>query len=237
MSNYKKIIFTGGSGRFGSTFRKIHNNKRYLYPSKKKLDIFKYNSLKKYFKKHKPDLVIHCAALSRPMNMHDKEISKSIKTNIIGTSNLVCVCEELKVKIIYFSTNYIYPGTNGNYDENSPIKPINNYAWSKLGGESAVQMYKNSLILRICMTENPFIHKFAYKNLITNFIFHEEIAKLLPKLYSKKGIINVGGKSQSVYKFAKNFNPKIKGISLRKKNKITKLDASMNTRKFNKIIK
>ena len=158
MSNYKKIIFTGGSGRFGSTFRKIHNNKKYLYPSRKTLDILKYNSLKKYFKKHKPDLVIHCAALSRPMDIHDKEISKSIKTNIIGTSNLVCICEELNIKIIYFSTNYIYPGTKGNYDENSSIKPINSYAWSKLGGESAVQMYKNSLILRICMTENPFIH-------------------------------------------------------------------------------
>ena len=80
----------------------------------------------------------------------------------------------------------------------------------------------------------PFIHKSAYKNLITNFIFHEEIAKVLPKLYTKKGIINVGGKSQSVYKFVKKFNPNIKGIYLTKKNKITKLDTSMNIRKFKK---
>ena len=172
------------------------------------------------------------------MNIHDKEISKSIKTNIIGTSNLVCVCEELKVKIIYFSTNYIYPGTNGNYDENSPIKPINNYAWSKLGGESAVQMYKNSLILRICMTENPFIHKFAYKNLITNFIFHEQIAKLLPKLYSKKGIINVGGKSQYIYDFAKKDNDNVRKSFLKRSAKIgMPFDSSMNIKKLKKIIK
>ena len=39
--------------------------------------------------------------------------------------------------------------------ENSPVLPMNNYAWSKLGGESAVHMYKNSLILRLNMTEKP----------------------------------------------------------------------------------
>ena len=217
MSNYKKILFTGASGRFGSIFRRINFNKKYLYPTKKVLNICNIESVKKYFKKHKPDLVIHCAALSRPMDVHEKKISKSIQINIVGTSNLVCICELFKTKIIYFSTNYVYPGKKGNYNEDSPLKPLNNYAWSKLGGESAVQMYKNSLILRVCMTEKPFIHKFAYKNLITNFIFQEEIVKILPRLYSKKGIINIGGKSQSVYKFAKKYDTKIKGNLLKKK--------------------
>ena len=41
------------------------------------------------------------------------------------------------------------------------VKPWNNYSWSKLGGECSVQMYKNSLI-RLCMTEKPFVHKKAY---------------------------------------------------------------------------
>ena len=39
------------------------------------------------------------------------------------------------------------------------LKPWNNYSWSKLGGECAVQMYKNSLIIRLCMTEKPFVTK------------------------------------------------------------------------------
>ena len=237
MSNYRKILFTGASGRFGSVFRKINFNKKYLYPTKKVLNICNIHSVKKYFKKHKPDLVVHCAALSRPMDVHEKKISKSIQVNIVGTSNLVCICELFKTKIIYFSTNYVYPGKEGNYNEDSPLKPLNNYAWSKLGGEAAVQMYKNSLILRVCMTEKPFIHKFAYKNLITNFIFQEEIVKILPRLYSKKGIINIGGKPQSVFKFARKYDTKIKGNLLKKKNKTIKVNNSMNIRKFNKIIK
>ena len=106
-------------------------------------------SIEKYIKNHKPTMIVHCAALSRPMEIHDSHISKSISTNIIGTCNLVNASEKRGIKLIYFSTNYVYPGIKGNYSENNDLFPINNYAWSKLGGECAVQMYKNSLILRI----------------------------------------------------------------------------------------
>ena len=44
------------------------------------------------------------------MDMHDKDISKSIDLNIIGTSNITKVCSELNIKLIFFSTSYVYPG-------------------------------------------------------------------------------------------------------------------------------
>ena len=77
------------------------------------------------------------------------------------------------------------------------ILPINNYAWSKLGGECAVQMYKNSLILRVCMTEKPFIHKKAFANVKLNFMFHDEIAKILVKILHKKGVKFMGFQDNS----------------------------------------
>ena len=139
-----------------------------------------------------------------------KKISKSIILNIIGTSNLVRACSELNIKIIYFSTSYVYQGTKGNYKENDPVLPWNNYAWSKLGGECAVQMYKNSLILRACMTEKPFVHKKAFSNVKLNFVFHEDMAKMLFKVIHKKGVLNIGGKTKTVFNFAKKYNPKVK---------------------------
>ena len=234
---YKKILFTGGSSRFGETFKKIHGSKNYIYPSSKEFNILRFNLIKNYLKKKKPDLVVHCAGLSRPMKIHDEDIVKSIDLNIIGTCNLVKACSLLNIKIIYFSTSYVYPGLKGGYKEEDPLLPANNYAWSKLGGESAVMLYKNSLILRISMTEKPFIHKNAFKNFITNFIFHNEVAKFLPKLFKYRGIINVGGPSQSVYKFAKKYNPKIKGILIKKKRKeALRINYSMNTKKLKEII-
>ena len=59
------------------------------------------------------------------------------------------------------------------------------------------------------MTEKPFKHKNAYGNLISNFMFHEDLVEMLPKLLNKKGIINIGGNSQSIYSFAKKSNPKV----------------------------
>ena len=48
-----------------------------------------------------------------------------------------------KIKLIYFSTGYVYEGKKGNDSEKDSVKPFNNYGLSKLGGECAVQMYKN----------------------------------------------------------------------------------------------
>ena len=199
----KKILVTGKNGRFAKVLAKIKTSKKLIFTSKKELDITKTSSIKKAFKKFKPDCVVHLAGLSRPMSIHEKNIKESINLNIIGTCNLVSVCAEYKIKLIYFSTSYVYPGTKGNYKETDPILPWNNYAWSKLGGECAVQMYEDSLILRACMTEKPFIHKKAYANVYTSFAYHEEIAKIFFKLLNQKGIINLGGKRNSIYKFVK----------------------------------
>ena len=228
-----KIVITGGNGRFGLVLKKKYHSDKLLYPNKKQLNILSTKSIENYLIKKKPKILIHLAALSRPMKIHDNDISKSININIIGTSNIVKICSKLKIKLIYFSTNYVYEGKKGNYKETDPVLPINNYAWSKLGGESSVQMYKNSLILRVCMTEEPFIHKKAFSNLKTNFIFQKDVADILFKILNKKGIINVGGIIQTPYNFGKKYNKNIKKILAKKK---LPLNPSMNINKLKKIL-
>ncbi len=207
----KKIIVTGGDGRFARELGKLKSNYKFIFRNKSQLNILSLKSIQKNFKKFKPDCILHLAGLSRPMSIHDKNISKSIDLNIIGTANLVKICNKYKKKIIFFSTSYVYPGKKGNYSELDPLLPWNNYGWSKLGAESAVQMYKNSLIVRACMTEKPFTHKTAFTNVKSNFIFHDEFARIFLKTIKYKGIINIGGKSQSIYTFAKSNNKNIKG--------------------------
>ena len=208
----EKILITGSDGRFGKVLKKIKSKKKLIFTNKKNLNILSRTSIVKNLLKYKPKYILHLAGLSRPMNIHEKNISKSIDLNIIGTCNLVKEAEKKKIKLIYLSTNYVYPGLKGNYKENDALKPWNNYSWSKLGGECAVQMYRNSLIIRLCMTEKPFLHKKAYVNVKTNFIFQEDAAQLILKIIKQKGIINLGGPSQTVYNFAKKYNKKIKRI-------------------------
>ncbi len=204
-----KILVTGSDGRFGRIIKKF-NDQRLIFRNKKELNILSESSIEENFKKYRPKSILHLAGLSRPMKIHEKNISKSINLNIIGTCKLVNIASKFRIKMIYLSTSYVYPGKKGGYKEDDPLKPWNNYSWSKLGGECAVQMYRNSLILRLCMTEKPFIHKNAYANVISNFIYQEDAAKIILKLLNKKGIINVGGPSQTIFNFAKKSNKKVK---------------------------
>ncbi|MDC0250103.1 sugar nucleotide-binding protein [Candidatus Pelagibacter sp.] len=231
----KKILVTGGDGRFSKILKQKNKSLKLFFVSKTQCNILSIASIKKIVKKIKPNIIMHCAGLSRPMNIHEKNISKSIDLNIIGTANITKVCEKNDIKLIYFSTGYVYEGTKGNYSERDPVKPFNNYGLSKLGGECAVSMYKNSLILRITMTEKPFSYKNAYSNLKSNFMYHEDLIKILPKIIEKKGILNVGGKSQSVYQFAKKNNKKIVKIKANSKNKLP-LNQTMSLLKLKKIL-
>ena len=231
----KKILVTGGDGRFSKILKQKNKSLELFYASKKQCNILSISSIEKIVKKIKPKIIMHCAGLSRPMDIHEKNISKSIDLNIIGTANITKVCKKYNIKLIYFSTGYVYEGKKGNYSENDPVKPFNNYAISKLGGECAVSMYKNSLILRITMTEKPFLHKKAYSNLKSNFMFHEDLVKILPKIINQKGILNVGGKSQSVYSFAKKNNINVKRAKANKSQTLP-LNQTMSLSKLRKII-
>jgi dTDP-4-dehydrorhamnose reductase len=229
-----KILVTGSNGRFGKILKKIKTDKKFIFRDKKQLNILSLNSIRNNIKRYKPDYILHIAGLSRPMSIHDKKTATSIDLNIIGTCNVVKEASKFGIKLIYFSTNYVYPGSKGNYKELDPVKPWNNYGWSKLGGECAVQMYKNSLILRVCMTEKPFVHKKAYANVKSNFIFQEDVAKLILRLLNKKGLINIGGSAKTIYDFAKQNNKNIKKI-YSKGEFPKKMD--MNINKLKKIIK
>jgi len=234
----KNIIITGGSGRFGVYLKKVRSSHKLFFPNKKELNILKPKSIETYLKAKKANIVIHLAGLSRPMNIHNREIEKSIDLNIIGTANVTKVCSKKNIKLIYFSTNYVYPGKKGNYAETDPLLPVNNYAWSKLGGEASVQLYENSLILRVCMTEKPFVHDKAFANVKTSFMYHEDVSKILFRLLNKKGILNLGGKTKFIFDFAKKDKKNIKKIYLKRKNNLgMPFNSSLNINKLKKILK
>ena len=141
------------------------------------------------------------------------------------------------IKLIYISTNFVYPGNKGNHSEKDCLLPVNEYGWSKLGGECPMHIYKNTLILRICMNDDYFPHKSAFTDYLTSFLKKSDVAKITLKLLDKRGIINVGGARQSAYNFAKKLNSKVKKITLKKKDKkLLGKNTSLNIKKLKKII-
>ena len=232
----KRILISGGNGEFAKELQRHNTEYKIVAPSKKEMDITKIEDIDYLIYSNKPDYFIHAGALTRPMVIHESEPNKSIITNIIGTSNVVLTCMKYKVKLIYLSTDYVYPGTDGNYNENDYLKPFTNYGWSKLGGECAVRLYDNYLILRMAMNKKPFPHPKALVDMKKSLMYIDDASKVVLKLLDEKGTINIGGKSQSVYDFVKESNPNVGKIYLNDINDVNMAkDCSMNTTKMKEL--
>jgi len=233
----EKVLISGGKGSLASQLVKHNTEYDVVALGKEEMDITDIHQIESAILLHTPDYLIHTAALTRPMIEHITSPENSIKSNIIGTSNVTMMCIKHNIKLIYISTDYIYPGTDGNYAEIDPVLPVNEYAWSKLGGECAVQLYKNSLILRMALSEKPFPHKKALCDINKSYIFMDEAAKIVLKLKDEFGIINVGGTTQTPYEFVKKFNSDVDKIYLKDIKDVTMAkDSSLSIKKLNKLI-
>ncbi len=233
----KTILISGGCGKFSKALIETNTKYKILAPNKKQMNILSQTSISNFISKNKIDYFIHAAAFSTPMALHKIEEKRSIETNIIGSANVALCCLKKNIKLIYISTNFVYPGKKGNHSENDYLLPVNEYGWSKLGGECPMHIYKNTLILRICMNDDYFSHKFAFTDYLTSFLRKTEAAKITLKLLDKKGIINIGGMKQSAYNFAKKLNSKVKKNTLKKKDKkLLGKDTSLNIKKLKKTL-
>jgi dTDP-4-dehydrorhamnose reductase len=183
-----------------------------------------------------PDIIIHTAAMTRPMIDHELFPRDSIEANIIGTANMARIADMFYCRLVYISTDYVYPGQSGSYKETDAVDPVNNYAMSKLGGECSVRMLPNSLVIRTAFTESPFPHDKAFFDLYKSYLYVDEVA---PKIWdlalsNTTGIINVGGKKQSTLDFAKQRTPDIEGISRATIDEKTPQDTSLDINKLEK---
>ena len=130
---------------------------------------------------------------------------KALENNIVGTCNVVLACQSANVRLVYISTDYIYKGDRGSYNENDEILPQNRYTWSKLGGECAVRLYDNALIIRTSFGPDVFPYDRAFVDQYTSRDGISVIAPMILKLAQRmdvRGIVNVGTERKTVKELA-----------------------------------
>ena len=147
--------------------------------------------------------IFHAAAFTSPPKINENP-KLALDVNIIGTANVVRLCMERNIKLLYVSTDYVFKGDSGMYKEDDPVLPANKYAWSKLAGECAVRMYDNSLIIRTSFGDTVFPYEKAFVDQWTSRLRVDVLAKKLVKLLESDltGTIHVGGKRQTVMDYA-----------------------------------
>ena len=146
-----RILVTGANGQLGQEFKNVSNSDHeFYYTDENDLDITKKKEILDYVSIYKIELIINCAAYT---NVNDAETNKrqAIKVNLDAVRNLVEVCEEKKIKMIHFSTDYVYNSDNLNQiNEDSNINPINYYGISKREGEKIIEKSSSdSIIIRV----------------------------------------------------------------------------------------
>ena len=106
--------------------------------------------MRKYIEEYAPDAVVHCAAYTAVDKAED-EPGLAMEVNAEGTRSLAEICRDIGAKMLYISTDYVFPGDGEEfYAPDAPKSPRNVYGRSKLAGEEAVQeILTRYFILRI----------------------------------------------------------------------------------------
>ena len=206
-----KILMTGGSGLLGKEIIKLAPS--IITPLRSELDITNFESVERAVKKYNPDVVLHCAAATKPPE-HAKNPELGLTVNIMGTTNMALACVRYGKKLVYTSTDYVYVGKGPHKEEESLWSPYS-FGWSKLGGECAVRLVPNHLILRLSFGPVPFPWDKVYDNQYNSKLYVDEMAPLI--LASAKsatqGVMNVGGPRMSLADYAKRTKPDIQIIA------------------------
>jgi dTDP-4-dehydrorhamnose reductase len=233
----KRIIFTGGNGLLGSEFKKIRPDVHYTDYAD--FNVLHYDQMKDYVEAKGCELIIHAAAFTSPPQV-DKKPLEALEVNIVGTANVVKLCMEYGLRLIYISTDYVFKGERGNYAETDPVYPVNKYAWSKLGGECAARLYDKALIVRTTFGPNTFPYEKAFVDQWTSRESVSVIAGMISKLIDEEinGIIHVGGRRKSVFEYAKNLDPDkdIGQLSINDVSFKVPVDTSLNCEKYNRLV-
>jgi dTDP-4-dehydrorhamnose reductase len=160
-----------------------------------------------------PDVVINAAGFTN-VDLSEKERETAWKINVKGVEYLAEACRTIDAKMIHISTDYIFNGLNGPYDENAKADPLGYYGRTKLASENALKIsaisysvIRSNVLYGIANSRPDFV-KWVVNNLsenkqirvvndqINNPTFVEDLVQGLNKIieFDKYGIYNIGGK-------------------------------------------
>ena len=147
-----KVFVTGASGQLGYDVCLELERRGIAHKgvSSKELDIRDGAAVKRELEEYNPDVVVHCAAYTKVDRAEDEpELCAAI--NAEGTRNIAEVCAQIRAKLLYISTDYVFPGTGERfYEPDDPTGPLSVYGRTKLEGEMAVkELLKRYYIVRI----------------------------------------------------------------------------------------
>lgn len=149
-----KIILTGGNGQFGQAFRTIcphriiatRNASREADPRTVPMDLADPASCARLVRETEPDWIVHAAALTNVDDCERRPEAASI-ANGRATGAIAAAAREIGARMIYISTDYVFNGSKGSYEEADDVDPVNAYGRSKLEGEQLARQHLPDVVI------------------------------------------------------------------------------------------
>lgn len=147
-----KLLVTGVKGQLGYDVCKVLSARGIEHRGVdiEDFDITNAQATHDYIAAYRPDGVIHCSAWTAVDRAED-ELEKVRAVNAEGPRNIASVCKEIGAKLVYISTDYVFPGTGDRFYEPDDLTgPLGAYGVTKLEGEQAVQaLLERYFIVRV----------------------------------------------------------------------------------------
>ena len=227
--NKFEILITGGNGRLARVLQKCFSNQGVssLPLDRREFDVTDYDSIARIVGFFKPQIIIHTGAFT-DVDGAEKNGLRAFMVNFLGTNNLVRICGDLGIDLLYLSSDYIFNGEkNLPYLEDDEPSPINTYGWSKLAGEYAIiSKFTNYYIVRTSFLfggEGDFIHRLinGLKSTVLRFspghfaspTYYSDLARAISQLIKTRlyGIYHITNQGYcSRYQFAQHILKKFK---------------------------
>ena len=139
--NTMKVLVTGVKGQLGYDVCKVltQRNIENLGVDLEDFDITDRDATYRFIKEYAPDVVVHCSAWTA-VDAAEDMLEKVAAVNEGGPRNIAQVCKEIGAKMVYISTDYVFPGDGETfYEVDDATNPSSIYGKTKLGGELAVR--------------------------------------------------------------------------------------------------
>ena len=151
-SNIYNVLVTGSSGQVGNEIKAISSDYSYnfFFTDRNNIDITSKDSIKEFCKTNNINVIINCAAYTAVDKAQTDEINADL-INRKAVKKLALVSQELNIKLIHISTDYVFDGKNFKpYCEEFQTNPQSIYGKTKLDGENEMRDINplNSIIIR-----------------------------------------------------------------------------------------
>ena len=160
-----KILITGGSGLLGQYLNVVLSQNHEILTlfnknvgnwgnfKSQRLNLLDTKMLQRVFSNFKPDVVIHLAAISKPILPKNISTKDVYELNVNATKNIAQLCDKFNSKLIYTSTDLVYAGYRGSMlKEDAKLIPASLYAETKLMGEIKIkETFDKFIILRTAL--------------------------------------------------------------------------------------